>query len=136
MDQNVDLKKYAQFVDGVTSQPSKDLSQLISRMLELEQQGANVPRLLTAGIGMPGEAGEFSEMVKKIVFHGKEYNEENILKLEKELGDVAWYWTQACLALRIDPNKIISDNVAKLEARYPGGKFSVWHAENRQEGDV
>jgi NTP pyrophosphatase (non-canonical NTP hydrolase) len=136
MDQNVDLKKYAQFVDGVTSQPSKDLSQLISRMIELEKQGANVPRLLTAGIGMPGEAGEFSEMVKKIVFHGKEYSEENILKLEKELGDVAWYWTQACLALNINPNKIISDNVAKLEARYPGGKFSVWHAENRQEGDV
>jgi len=133
---NVDLKKYGQFVDGVTSQPSKDLSQLISRMLELEQQGANVPRLLTAGIGMPGEAGEFSEIVKKIVLHGKDYNEENILKLEKELGDVAWYWTQGCLALGVDPNKIISDNVAKLESRYPGGKFSVWHSENRQEGDV
>jgi NTP pyrophosphatase (non-canonical NTP hydrolase) len=136
MTQEIDLKKYAQFVDGVTSKPSKDLSTLIARMLELEQQGADVSRLLTAGIGLPGEAGEFSELVKKIVFHGKDYNEENQLKLEKELGDVAWYWTQACLALKMDPNKIISDNVAKLEARYPGGKFSVYHAENRQDNDV
>jgi len=136
MTKNIDLKKYAQFVDGVTAQPSKELQALISRMQELEAQGANVPRLLTAGIGMPGESGEFSELVKKIVFHGKAYDEENITKLKKELGDVAWYWTQACLALDIDPNSIIAENVAKLEARYPGGKFSVWHAENRQEGDV
>ena len=136
MTQEIDLKKYAQFVDGVTSLPSKDLGTLFTRLADLEKQDLNVPRLLTAAIGLPGEAGEFSELVKKIVFHGKEYNEENITKLKKELGDVAWYWTQACLALNVDPNSIISDNVAKLEARYPGGKFSVYHAENRQDNDI
>lgn len=135
MTKEVDLKKYATFVDGVTSQPSKDLQTLISRMIELEQQGANVPRLLTSGIGLPGESGEYSEFVKKIMFHGKSYT-ENVESMKKELGDVAWYWTQACLALGVDPNAIISENVAKLEARYPGGKFSVFHAENRAEGDV
>jgi NTP pyrophosphatase (non-canonical NTP hydrolase) len=135
MTKEVDLKKYATFVDGVTSQPSKDLQTLISRMIELEQQGANVPRLLTSGIGLPGESGEYSEFVKKIMFHGKSYT-DNVESMKKELGDVAWYWTQACLALGVDPNAIISENVVKLEARYPGGKFSVFHAENRAENDL
>jgi NTP pyrophosphatase (non-canonical NTP hydrolase) len=135
MTKEVDLQKYATFVDGVTSQPSKDLQALISRMIELEQQGANVPRLLTSGIGLPGESGEYSEFVKKIVFHGKSYV-DNVESMKKELGDVAWYWTQACLAIGVDPNTIISENVAKLEARYPGGKFSVWHAENRAGDDI
>lgn len=132
---NIDLKKYVTFVDGLTSVPSKDLDVLFNRMSELEASGANVSRLMTAAIGLPGEAGEFSEVVKKIVFHNKPYNEENITLLKKELGDVIWYWTQACLALNVDPNEIISDNVTKLESRYPGGKFDAWYAENRKDGD-
>jgi hypothetical protein len=136
MTKNIDLVKYSKFVDGVTSTPSKDLQALMDRMVELEEQGANVPRLLTSGIGMPGEAGEFSEIVKKIIFHGKEYSDANVVLLKKELGDVAWYWTQACLALGVNPNEIISENVAKLEGRYPGGRFDPWHAENRKDGDV
>jgi NTP pyrophosphatase (non-canonical NTP hydrolase) len=135
MTKKIDLERYATFVDGVTSKPSKDLQTLMNRMVELEAAGANVPRLLTAGIGLPGESGEFSELVKKIVFHGKDYSPENIVLLKKELGDVAWYWTQACLALGVDPNAIISENVAKLEARYPGGKFDAWYSENRRDGD-
>jgi NTP pyrophosphatase (non-canonical NTP hydrolase) len=135
MTKNVDLNRYAEFVDGITSTPSKDLRILIDRLQSLEAHGVQVSRLLTAGIGLPGEAGEFSEIVKKIVFHGKELDEENATKLKKELGDVAWYWTQACLALGIDPNSVISENVAKLEARYPGGVFDVYRAENRAEND-
>ena len=132
----IDLEKYSTFVDGVTSKPSKELQVLIDRMIELENNGANVSRLVTAGLGLPGESGEFSEIVKKMLFHGKDYNSENIILLKKELGDVVWYWTQACLALGVDPNTIISDNVSKLQARYPGGVFNPWHSENRKEDDV
>ena len=136
MTKRVDLEKYKEFVDGVTSVTSKNLGAFVTRVYDLDEDGVNVPRLLTAGIGLSGESGEFNELVKKIVFHGKEYNEENIIHLKKELGDVIWYWTQACLALNVDPNEIISANVAKLEARYPGGKFSVYHSENREEDDI
>jgi len=136
MTKKIDLNKYAEFVDGVTSNTSKDFATFMARLQDLQDKGANVPRLLTAGIGLAGESGEFDELVKKIVFHGKEYNAENIAHLKKELGDVIWYWTQACMALGMDPNEIIAANVTKLEARYPGGIFDAWYSENRRDGDL
>lgn len=132
---NVDLNAYKQFVDGVTSQPSKDLGQLIAVMTELNKS-VNVPRLLTAGIGLASESGEFDEIVKKTIFQGKPWNEDVRFHLMRELGDVAWYWIQACLALDLDPNDVIAENVAKLESRYPGGNFDVYHSENRKQGDL
>jgi hypothetical protein len=136
MTKNIDLNKYKEFVDGVTSTPSKDLETMIARMRELDKQGADVPRMLTGGIGLSSEGGEFNEIIKKIVFHGKPYDEANIFHMKRELGDIIWYWTQACLGLGFDPNEVIAENVNKLEARYPGGVFSVWHSENRKEGDI
>lgn len=136
MDKNVDLQKYSEFVDGVTSKSSTDLETFIARVRELDAAGMDVPRMLTAGIGLASEGGEFDEIVKKIVFHGKEYNADNIFHMKRELGDIIWYWTNACIGLGLDPNEVIAENVTKLEARYPGGKFSVWHSENRREGDL
>lgn len=131
----IDLDQYGEFVTGVTSTASTDLDTLIARLTELGQSEYNIPRLLTAGIGLPGEAGEFSELVKKVAFHSKPLDEEVRAKMAKELGDVAWYWIAGCLALNLDPEQVILDNVAKLESRYPGGKFSVTHSENRKPGD-
>lgn len=133
---SIDLKKYAEFVDGVTSEVSKNPELLKKRIDDLTVAGCDVPRLMTAGIGLASEGGEFDEIVKKIVFHGKEYNQDNIFHMKRELGDIIWYWTNACIALGLDPNEVISENVNKLEARYPGGKFSVWHSENRKPGDL
>lgn len=142
---NVDLKAYTKFVSEVTSQPSQDLTTFMSRLDELDgnYQGngkhgpdVNVCRLLTAGIGLSSETGEFNEIVKKIFFQGKELSEENVFHMKRELGDVIWYWAQACLALKLDPNDVIAENVLKLESRYPGGKFDVYHSENRQSGDL
>ena len=130
------LTNYATFVDGVTSPVSKDDELFIKRIQELSAQGVQVARLSTAGIGLASEGGEFDEIVKKILFHGKEYNNDNVFHMKRELGDIIWYWTNACIALGIDPNEVIEENVRKLEARYPGGKFSVWHSENRAEGDL
>ena len=81
-------------------------------------------------------SGEFCEIPKKIYFQGKPLNEENVFHMKRELGDIMWYWINACRALRLDPNEVIAENVNKLLARYPGGEFDVHQSENRQQGDI
>ena len=137
MTKKVDTEKYLEFVDGVTSEPSKDLAQLLRRISLLEvENDADVPHLLTAALGLTAESGEFTEVVKKILLQGKPYNEENVFHLKRELGDICWYIAQACMALDTTFDEIIEMNVEKLKARYPGGEFDVHHSENRVEGDV
>ena len=134
---NVDTEKYLEFVDGVTSDPSKDVAQLLRRISELETVGdADVPHLLTAALGLTAEAGEFTEIVKKIILQGKPYNEDNVFHMKRELGDICWYIAQACMALDTSFDEIIEMNVDKLKARYPGGEFDVNKSENRKEGDL
>lgn len=135
MTQPVDLKRYQDFVHEVTSQPSQDLETLIARLRELDKT-VNVSLLLCGGIGLGSEGGEFEEIVKKILFQGKELNDDSIFHMKRELGDIIWYWINACRALGLDPNDVISENVTKLESRYPGGKFDVFYSENRKVGDV
>ena len=133
----VDTEKYLEFVEGVTSDESLNYAALLSRLNNLELEAdCNVPQLLTAALGLTAEAGEFTEVVKKIVFQGKPYNEDNIFHMKRELGDIMWYVAQACMALDTDFNEIIEMNVEKLKARYPGGEFDVHYSENRKEGDV
>ena len=133
----VDTEKYLEFVSEVTSNPSKDIAQLFRRMTDLEvEQDADVPRLLTAALGLSAESGEFTEVIKKIVLQGKPYNKENVFHLKRELGDICWYLAQACMALDTTFDEIIAMNVEKLKARYPGGEFEVRKSENRVDGDV
>ena len=133
---NVDTQKYVEFVNAVTSQPSKDHEAFIYRLQEIEGQGFHSERLLTAAVGMSAEAGEFTEIVKKIIFQGKPVNEENLFHLKRELGDIMWYVAQACIGLDISLDEIMEMNVEKLVARYPGGNFDVHYSENRKEGDL
>jgi len=133
----VDTEKYLDFVEGVTSNESLHYASLISRMNNLElEDDCNVPQLLTAALGLTAESGEFTEVVKKIVFQGKPVNEENIFHMKRELGDIMWYVAQACMSLDTSFDEIIEMNVEKLKARYPGGEFDVHKSENRQEGDL
>ena len=132
----VDFKKYTEFVDAVTSNESKSSESFSVRLRDLYSEGLPVERLLTAAVGMSAESGEFTEIVKKIIFQGKPVNEENLFHLKRELGDIMWYVAQACMALDTDFNEIIEMNVDKLKARYPGGEFDVHYSENRKEGDV
>jgi len=132
----IDFKKYEHFVDAVTSDSSKDFVALADRMGELDRQGANIERLLTAAVGISAEGGEFTEIVKKIAFQGKELTEDTKTHLVKELGDVFWYIAQACNALDLDFKTIVVTNMIKLAARYPGGEFDVFQSENRAEGDI
>ena len=134
---SVDTEKYLDFVAGVTSKPSTDLPALLSRITDLDVEcDADIPRLLTAALGLTAESGEFTEVVKKIILQGKPYNEDNIFHMKRELGDICWYLAQACMALDTTFDEIIEMNVDKLESRYPGGSFDVHKSENRQEGDL
>jgi len=131
----VDLNKYKDFVEKVTSQESNEVAALTHRMIEISEN-VNPALLLTASIGMASEGGEFSEIVKKCTFQGKPMNEETVFHMKRELGDIMWYWVNACRALNLDPNEVVAENVRKLESRYPGGSFDVYYSENRQQGDL
>ena len=131
----IDFKHYEEFVDAVTSDCSKDFVSLADRLGELDREGANIERLTTAGVGLAAESGEFLEIVKKMVFQGKPWTDDNREHLIIELGDVMWYVAQACMALDISFDDVIRGNIKKLEKRYPGGSFTIGHSENRKTGD-
>ncbi len=132
----VDTEKYIEFVKGVTSDASLDYAMMATRFAELEANGTNTSQLMTAALGLTAESGEFTEVVKKIVFQGKPYNEDNVFHMKRELGDICWYLAQACMALETTFDEVIEMNVEKLQARYPGGSFDVHNSENRKEGDL
>lgn len=137
MSNQIDLNKYADFVLTVCSDQSKDAEAFVEHVRKLHNSSnVNIPLLLTSGIGLASEGGEFNEIVKKIFFQGKPLNEDNIYHMKRELGDIAWYWTNACNALGLDPNEVLAENVNKLQARYPGGSFDAHYSENRKEGDL
>jgi NTP pyrophosphatase (non-canonical NTP hydrolase) len=134
---NIDLNKYAEFVLAICSNQSKDSEEFVEHIRKLHNTtNVNIPLLLTSGIGLASEGGEFNEIVKKIFFQGKPLDEDNIFHMKRELGDIMWYWMNACNALGLDPNAVIAENVKKLEARYPGGSFDAYYSENRKTGDL
>lgn len=143
---NIDLNKYYNFVAEVTSRSSNDLTTFMTRLDELDGNfdsttnthgpDINVPLLLTGALGLAAETGEFCEIPKKMFFQGKPLTEENVFHMKRELGDIMWYWINACRALNLDPNDVIAENVNKLKARYPGGEFDPYYSENRQTGDI
>ena len=132
----IDFERYQKFVDAVTSDASTDFLALSDRLVTLDEKGANIERLLTAGVGINAEGGEFLEIIKKMVFQGKPWNDANREHLIIELGDIMWYVAQACMALEVSFDDVIARNVKKLESRYPDGSFDVYYSENRQEGDL
>lgn len=128
----VELLEYQRFVEYTTSRESKGISEFIDRIVTVD---ANVPLLLTASVGLASESGEFSEIVKKVIFQGKELNVDVRYHMLRELGDICWYLANAANALNADLEEIVKMNVAKLEARYPNG-FEVSRSENRAKGDI
>ena len=143
---HIDLNKYSDFVKEVTSQPSNDLTTFMNRLDDLDGNydsetqthgpDVNVPLLITACLGLAAESGEFCEIPKKMLFQGKPLSEDNVFHMKRELGDIMWYWINACRALNLDPNDVIQENVNKLQSRYPGGSFDAHYSENRVEGDI
>ena len=132
----IDLNKYKEFVEGVTSQQSNETEALCNQLQSLEQSGVNMALLITGAIGIASEGGEFAEIVKKCIFQGKPLDADTQFHIKRELGDIIWYWINSCRALGLDPNEVIKENVEKLKSRYPGGEFDVHYSENRKDGDL
>ena len=131
----VNFERYQEFVSAVTSDASTNFVDFADRIGDLDRQGANIERLLTAGVGINAEGGEFLEIIKKMVFQGKPWNEDNREHLIIELGDIMWYVAQACMALEVSFDDVVETNVNKLKKRYPGGEFDVFKSENRAADD-
>jgi NTP pyrophosphatase (non-canonical NTP hydrolase) len=132
---HVDFDKYAEFVDAVTSEASKDFLALSDRLVQLDEKGANIERLLTAAVGINAEGGEFMEIVKKMIFQNKPFNTDNKEHLIIELGDIMWYVAQACIALDVTLDEVVARNIQKLLKRYPEGAFDAFYSENRAADD-
>ena len=136
----IDLNKYKEFVEAVTSVESNELAPMVQRLSDLENRSENsdinMSLLLTGGIGLSSETGELNEIIKKCIFQGKPMDDETIFHCKRELGDIIWYWISTCRSLGLDPNEVIEENVKKLESRYPDGEFDVHYSENRQDGDL
>ena len=127
---------YCDFVTKVTSDPSLDIESLKASLEDVQNNSdIDVPRLMTAALGLSSEGGEFVEIVKKMFLQGKPANEENIFHMKRELGDIMWYWVTACMALKLDPVEVILENQKKLEARY-GKEFTINQSEVRAKGDL
>ena len=131
------INDYAKFVDSTTSRESKDFLAFIdsTSKLEAQEDWINVPRVLTSAIGMLAESGEFTEVLKKMIFQGKPLNDDQRFHMKRELGDILWYWIQGCMALGFTPDEVMDENIKKLEARYPNG-FEVARSETREVGDI
>ena len=133
---SIKFERYEEFVAAVTSNASTNFVDFADRIGELDREGANIERLLTAGVGINAEGGEFLEIIKKMVFQGKPWDDHNREHLIIELGDLMWYVANACMALEVSFDDVIARNVTKLENRYPGGAFDPYYSENRAEGDL
>ena len=136
MTKQIDFEKYRKFVDAVTSDESRDFIAFSDRVVSLDEKGANIERLLTGAVGINSEGGEIMEIVKKLLFQGKPWNDETKYHLKRELGDVMWYIMQCLIALDTPLEEVVEMNIEKLEARYPGGQFSAYYSEHREEGDL
>jgi len=127
---------YCDFVTKVTSDTSLDINALKASLEDIQNSSdIDVPRLMTAALGLSSEGGEFVEIVKKMFLQGKPPNEDNIFHMKRELGDIMWYWVTACMALELDPVEVILENQKKLEARY-GKEFTINQSEVRAKGDL
>ena len=136
MTKRIDFEKYSKFVDAVTSDESRDFVAFSDRVVALDEKGANIERLLTGAVGINAEGGEVMEIVKKLIFQGKKWDNETIYHLKRELGDVMWYVMQCLIALETDMDEIVEMNIEKLKKRYPGGEFDSFYSENREVNDL
>jgi NTP pyrophosphatase (non-canonical NTP hydrolase) len=102
------------------------------RAQQSAQEGIDLGGVLNACLGLSGEVGETTDMIKKWVFHEAELDKEH---LEKELGDVLWYVAMMCESFGFNLSEIMQMNIDKLKARYPEG-FDVERANHRAQGDI
>lgn len=92
----------------------------------------NGHNIANAAMGLSGEAGECTDIIKKHLFHGHALDVEH---LAKELGDVAWYIAVCAHIIGYDLETVLQMNVDKLRKRYPDG-FSEEKSINIKDEDI
>ena len=88
-------------------------------------------RLINGVLGLAGETGEVTDLVKKYLYQGHELNRDHILE---ELGDVLWYVALTLDAIDCSMEMCMRLNVEKLKKRYPNG-FEAYCSVHREDGD-
>ena len=114
-------KEYIDFVNSVTSESSKKMLEMVHSFRHHGRAGSDTKSVVNYCVRIKWEASEFSELIKKCVFQGKEYNEDTKNKLKSELSDIMWYIAQGCIALDTTIDDLIEINTSKLKERYPKG---------------
>lgn len=79
-------------------------------------------------LGLVGESGEATEVIKKELRHGRDPHdmaEEKHTALKLELGDVMWYWCRLITEMGYDPREIFQMNYDKLHERHNIPKESI-----------
>ena len=127
--------EHREFVDSVTSEATVDSDTFVNHLIKFQDGDptwTELQRLLTGSIGISSEGGELLDLVKKILFQGKEPTPELREKIKLELGDVMWYVQQVLIWGDWSLTEVLAENTKKLSGRYPKG-FSVDKSENREE---
>lgn len=146
-EEGIDLLKYLEHLkqtvdDGITANDyqraamrtawAKAKEEMSPKVVALLESGAATKDellLLNGVLGLSGESGEVSDIVKKATFQGHDLDKAHIAE---ELGDVAWYLAVAAHAISYDLGEIFRLNVEKLKKRYPDG-FDKSRSINREE---
>ena len=126
---------HRKFVNSVTSEATVDSDTFVNHLIKFQDGDptwTDLQRLLTGSIGISSEGGELLDLVKKILFQGKEPTPELREKIKLELGDVMWYVQQVLIWGDWSLNEVLAENTKKLSGRYPEG-FSVDKSENRED---
>ena len=129
------VKTHREFVNSVTSETTVDSDLFMDRLAGFQDGDAEwtePQRLLTGAIGICSEGGELLDLVKKILFQGKEPTPELREKIKLELGDVMWYVQQVLIWSSWTLEEVLAENTKKLTGRFPEG-FSVDKSENRKD---
>ena len=121
MTQRVDFNKYQNFVDAVTSDASKDFLALSDRMVQLDEKGANIERLLTASVGINAEGGEFLEIVMKIKKPAKKCS-NCVHDTRHNLHGTPWIHCQLCC----DDKTHTYSGIPQYECTTRGYSKHVW----------
>jgi NTP pyrophosphatase (non-canonical NTP hydrolase) len=69
-------------------------------------------------MGLSGEAGEVTDLIKKELFHGHDPQPEKVLK---EIGDVLHYASGLATMYGFTLEEAAEENIKKLKKRFPNG---------------
>lgn len=123
------IKEMREIIRGIPGRGPQLWMEFMDRLEQASQRDEHKMGLAYDALGLAGEAGEVADYMKKVIGHGKTFDDQHV---EKELGDILWYINRMTRRLGKTLTNVAIKNIAKLKARYPNG-FSHQASENRTE---